>query len=570
VKAIIVALVLLVTGTVWADDPASLSGMTLWWDERAFSPVDGAAATTIELDDAGARSYAELLSVAKETPERGRYFGQPDLYYRPPIILRRGWRAPLFSHRNTGHGDQGSGRSLIQINHNGSSTTELQGALDNFIPAGPTPYAAFAVFELPHPSAMVKDENYTIFGTPDWKMYLLWDHGTRLSLYMQHQGAVTGTVVRYVDLTAAGLTGGELLAVCAWWDGKNVRLEVRKPDGTFVTSPPGAVDGLGRTQTGYRLGIGGVNRGLDCYEGPIFAGGITTNAAFVRSETSRRALLDWLNTKYTSSTTATFPDYAAPLAPTAVRPEHLRLWQGAYRVSDGAVDTIANAGRAPVSLAASGTQRPTKTMFGKLDAFSLNGSTQWFELQGGVESNVFNADQITVIGALSCTPNDQHPRGVQSGPAVLYGASSAAFGIVYGLGEGFPRGPMSFHNNGTAGPHGGHQVFTTLIGAFGYGNVERPVVYANVLTPALSIDGSPALVRARAGGTQQSDYASSNKGDHSGAVLVGKRGTFLLKASKVIVPAVWDVALTHAEIQQVESWLKLQIGLMAKSDGARN
>jgi hypothetical protein len=100
--------------------------------------------------------------------------------------------------------------------------------------------------------------------------------------------------------------------------------------------------------------------------------------------------------------------------------------------------------------------------------------------------------------------------------------------------------------------------------------VERPVVYANVLTPALSIDGSPALVRARAGGTQQSDYASSNKGDHSGAVLVGKRGTFLLKASKVIVPAVWDVALTHAEIQQVESWLKLQIGLMAKSDGARN
>jgi hypothetical protein len=302
---------------------------------------------------------------------------------------------------------------------------------------------------------------------------------------------------------------------------------------------------------------------LDCYDGPIFAGGINTNPAFVQSQTCRRALMDWLANKYAATTSQTFPDFAAPLNPTQVQPAHLRIWQGTYAVSNGAVEAIANAGMAPVSFAASGAQRPTATRFGTLDAFALDGARQWFELRGGVESDVLDADHITVIGAVSCRPDDQKPRGVQSGPAVLAGASSAAFGIVYGGGESYSRGPMSFHNNGTGGPHGGYQVFTTVVEAFGDGTVDRPVVYANILTPALSIDGSPALVRGRAGGTQQSDYGSSNTGSRSGAVTVGKRGPALLKASKVIIPAVWDVALTHAEIQHVESWLKLHLGLMA-------
>lgn len=564
-KAIFVAFVVLVTGIVWADDPASLPGMTLWWDERAVSPVDGAAATTIELNDEGVRSYAELLSVAKDTPEYGRYFGQPELYYRPTITLRRGWRAPLFSHDNTGHDGQGSGRCLIQINY--SHTKQLQGALDNFIPAGATPYALFVALELPALAAMKPDENYVIAGSPDWKMYLLWDHGKQLLLAMQHQGAKTGTVVRYADLTPQAGAGGELLSACAWWDGTNMQVEARTDDGTFITSPPGASDGLGRVQTCYRFGIGGDSRGRDCYQGPIFAGGINTNTALVRSQTRRRALMEWLSAKYTSTTSQTCPDYALPLEPTRVRPEHLRLWQGAYRVSNGAVDSIANAGRAPVSFQADGVQRPAKTRLGSLDAFSLNGTTQWLEMRGGIESDVFNADQITVIGAVSCRPTDQTTRSVQWSPSVLVGDSSAAFGIIYGGGEDFPpRGPMSFHKEGTGGPHAG-QVFTTLVGAFGDGTVDRSVVFANLLTPALSIDGSPALVRARAGGTQHSDYGSSNTSARSGAVRIGKRGRFLLKASKVIVPAVWDVALTHAEIQHVESWMKLQIGLMAPTPG---
>lgn len=528
-------------------DPAAISGMTLYLDERTFAP-DGSYATTIELDIANAPAYTDLLSVCPFTPELARYFGQPSLKWRPTKTTFKGWRAPNFKHDNVG-----GGTMFDLVDYNGPQSV---GILGSFVSAAPLTVTATVV--VPDLTTMVADQYHLPIqsGGGEWGLRRLWDSGTTLYGYYVHQGA-TVTATPFINLTALGVGTGDLLTLSGRFDGTGAQLRVMRTSHATTDSALIACDGLGPTQLAARVAYGGIGQGLAGYSGPILQCSIcgTRNMGTAELDAFTTKLLD----KYNTVTGATWPDSAPEQDPATIQPTHLLCGPGVYTLSAGVVSNVENIGSGGDASAA-GAQRPLFASIGTLDAIAPDGLLTWLDF-AGVESSIIDASQpFTQMGAVNVKTNDEPAPATLGQAGTLAGDSGYAGGICYTGGDGLSRGPAVAYT-GTGGPHAG-AIFTTPVAFFTDPAVQQKVVYANLLVPGLSIAGSAYVIRSIASGAMVSDFGSPISVAQNGTVRCGNRPSVPSKWNQpMTVPYTWNVALTYPEYQRAHRWLAVRAGI---------
>lgn len=533
-------------------DPAAIPGMIGWWDERTFAP-DGYYATTIELNDAAAKAYAEVTNVAPSVGEQNRYFGQPWPINRATLSSYNGWRCPLDKHDDTGGTD---GSFYHQMNTNVVTDTRIGNAAVYF-PVGGTAYNYFGVMTVP--TAMVDAHEYwpvSISGITWYVKFAYTSSGNHCNVSLFHQGTGGSVSTTGIDIFAAGfVVAGDLVGVRAVFNGSAISIEVMRADGTVLTSNSPAATAMGEAQVGaYRLVLGGVNGGSS-YKGKRLAQGVCTRDL---GTTVGRALVKSLLAKYGTTTAQTWPEGAPRLDPLTVSPE--KWWiPGTIHKTGSAIDSIDNASLTgpQISFGASGATRPTSSTYNStLQAMTCTAATPtYLEQLTGTEADLFpDATVFYVFEVITCKAQ------ASSYPASgvpLAGASGLRTMMTYGSGSSV-RLVSAYSMSG--GPHGDLGIITQI----GSWQTAQVLAICHGLNPQLPYDGF-GTYRGVSNGDMQSDLGGPNIGSRAGKVRFGRTtdaaGGDGFDGQMSFPMFCSGLVLTPAQVQAIRRGMVLDAGL---------